>query len=155
MIDTIDVSREACAWEETLECFRGNGDVVAYSPAKTVAADSIFRMLRTHAALYEALQALLPLLCEFEYTVYGNFMGGDPRDFTPDTEDCTPEEIAAWEAACAEWDAGTGTDRGPGCQAFGDGSAITGTGFGLGTTTRKCEELKNARAVLAASRGTE
>lgn len=64
---------------------------------------------------------------------YGLFPGGDPRDFLPDAEDCTPEEIAAWEAACAEWDRGEGTDRGPGCATMGDSSAWTGTGFGIGT----------------------
>jgi hypothetical protein len=35
-------------------------------------------------------------------TVYGYFTGGDPRDFHPDFEDSTPEEIANWRAACIE-----------------------------------------------------
>lgn len=64
---------------------------------------------------------------------YGPFPGGDPRNFTPDEECCTPVEIAAWKAACAEWEAGTGTDAGPGCSTFGDGSVWLGTGFGVGT----------------------
>lgn len=67
--------------------------------------------------------------------VYGSFTGGDPRRFSPDTEINTPAEIAAWEAACAEWNAGNEVDRGPGCQTFGDGSTFAGTGFGLGVTT--------------------
>jgi hypothetical protein len=28
----------------------------------------------------------------------------NPHDFEPDTECCTPEEIAEWEAACVQWD---------------------------------------------------
>lgn len=34
---------------------------------------------------------------------YGNFYGGDPRDFWPDQEACTRAEIIAWMAACTEW----------------------------------------------------
>lgn len=33
---------------------------------------------------------------------YGYFTGGDPRDFHPDYEDSTPEEIANWKRACEE-----------------------------------------------------
>jgi len=38
-------------------------------------------------------------------TGYGFFFGGDPRRFSPDEESSTSEEIAAWEAACAEAEA--------------------------------------------------
>lgn len=31
---------------------------------------------------------------------YGGFYGGDPRNFHPDYECCTPEEIARWKEAC-------------------------------------------------------
>lgn len=71
---------------------------------------------------------------------YGPFPGGDPRKFEPDEECNTPAEIAAWKQACAEWDAGEGTDRGPSCQFLGDGSAVTGTGFGIGTYEVEFEE---------------
>lgn len=37
---------------------------------------------------------------------YGNFRGGDPRNFKPDLEVCTEEEIARWKAACERWDHG-------------------------------------------------
>lgn len=67
--------------------------------------------------------------------VYGPFTGGDPRQFEPDRECCTPAEIAAWEQACREWAAGEGIDRGPGCSVMGDFSVWDGTGFGVGTTT--------------------
>lgn len=63
---------------------------------------------------------------------YGPFPGGDPRRFTPDREACTTEEIRRWEAACQEWREGRQEDAGPGCATFGDGSAITGSGFGVG-----------------------
>ena len=38
--------------------------------------------------------------------VYGFFHGGDPRDFTPDYDLCTPEEIARWQADVARAEAG-------------------------------------------------
>lgn len=37
---------------------------------------------------------------------YGFFIGGDPRNFTPDTESCTPEEIALHKEHCAAWERG-------------------------------------------------
>lgn len=64
---------------------------------------------------------------------YGPFIGGDPRNYLPDDECCTPDEWATWGMACAEWDAGEGTARGPGCLTMGDGSSWWGTGFGIGT----------------------
>lgn len=36
---------------------------------------------------------------------YGYFNGGDPRDFHPDAEDCTPEELANHKKACEEAEA--------------------------------------------------
>lgn len=44
-------------------------------------------------------------MCHYEYQrepCYGYFSGGDPRDFHPDCEDSTPEEIANWKQACIE-----------------------------------------------------
>jgi hypothetical protein len=37
-------------------------------------------------------------------TGYGYFHGGDPRKFYPDFEDCSPDEIKRWKAACREAD---------------------------------------------------
>lgn len=37
---------------------------------------------------------------------YGYFHGGDPRDFCPDGEVCTPAEMAAHKAACEAWERG-------------------------------------------------
>lgn len=36
-------------------------------------------------------------------TSYGAFHGGDPRQFHPDGECCTPEEAANHKAACELW----------------------------------------------------
>ena len=48
---------------------------------------------------------------------YGYFYGGDPNNFTPDDEVCTPAEITRWEEACK-----SGKHQPPGTQ------------FGLGVT---------------------
>ncbi len=40
------------------------------------------------------------------HPMYGYFNGGDPRDFSPDEECCTPEELAAHKAACEAWNRG-------------------------------------------------
>lgn len=37
---------------------------------------------------------------------YGFFPGGDPRDFTPDYEMCSPEEIERWKVDVALAEAG-------------------------------------------------
>jgi hypothetical protein len=47
--------------------------------------------------------------------------------------------MAAHAAACAEWDAGRGVDRGPSCATLGDGSVWTGTGYGIGTYEFDCD----------------
>jgi protein gp37 len=104
---------------------------------QAAADDRIPELLDTPAAVRflscEPLLGPVFIEClEFAGAGYGLFPGGDPRRFRPDPGDCTPAEIAAWEAACAEWDAGMGTDRGPSCLTMGDGSAWTGTGFGIG-----------------------
>lgn len=41
----------------------------------------------------------------FEW-MYGFFGGGDPRDFTPDYEVCSEDEIARWKADVALAEAG-------------------------------------------------
>jgi hypothetical protein len=38
--------------------------------------------------------------------VYGFFTGGDPRDFKPDFECCTADEITRWKEACQKWNDG-------------------------------------------------
>lgn len=49
----------------------------------------------------ELLEAILPTVEKFAIeTRYGNPVCDDPRDFSPDPECCTPEEIARWKEAC-------------------------------------------------------
>ena len=57
---------------------------------------------------------------------YGFFSGGDPRDFIPDPEVCTPEEIASWKADCEAWDKGDKIPCPPACQErkLPDGTTI-------------------------------
>ena len=46
-----------------------------------------------------------PYMCPYEHQdqpLYGFFHGGDPRDFHPDYECSTPDEIAAHKEACQQ-----------------------------------------------------
>jgi hypothetical protein len=53
------------------------------------------------AALVAVGADALESLCED--SMYGYFPGGDadPRDFTPEEDQCTAEEMERWRAACA------------------------------------------------------
>ena len=68
-----------------------------------------------------------------DYPLYGGFPGGDPRDFEPDEDCCTNEEIENHRKACQDWDNGIQINLDPSCSTFGDGSLTQGTGFGIGT----------------------
>lgn len=76
---------------------------------------------------------------------YGFFPGGDPRDFTPDSECCTAEEKAAWKEACEQWNRGEkvvceGSHR---WLVDREGNVIgtaTVSGFGIGIYTYDEEE---------------
>ena len=48
-------------------------------------------------------------------TGYGFYPGGDPRDFWPDGESCTPQELAAHKEACKQWDQGKQPNDAHGC----------------------------------------
>ena len=54
--------------------------------------------------LFERLRAFLAL--HAEDLNYGTFIGGDPRDFTPDPESSTEGERALHKAACEAWERG-------------------------------------------------
>jgi hypothetical protein len=77
---------------------------------------------------------------------YGHFLGGDPRNFTPDVECSTEEERAAHKAACEAWDRGERPDiGGPHKPLIKDGVVIghvTICGYGLGVTSMpdRCDE---------------
>jgi hypothetical protein len=87
---------------------------------------------------------------------YGNFIGGDPRRFTPDSLDSgtTPAEMKAWETACAAWNEaearGAVLQAEPGsCERLvlrdADGKVtgaaiVTLTRFGLGGYEYDCDD---------------
>lgn len=70
-----------------------------------------------------------------DYSYYGVYNGGDPRDFFPDAETATDEERARWEADCAAWERGEVTETDPkvtGCHT---------NRYGPGVITMQDEEL--------------
>lgn len=46
-----------------------------------------------------------------EQSYYGFFHGGDPRNFSPDPECSTAEELEQHKADCAAWEAGNNVER--------------------------------------------
>ncbi len=90
----------------------------------------------------ELLLAALPYVrkaAEEPESMYGAFHGGDPRDFTPDSDGTSDEELAAHRAACeaAEKDekARELADTHSWHALEGGGAVhIARSGFGLGVT---------------------
>jgi hypothetical protein len=91
-----------------------------------------------------------------EQPQYGGFPGGDPRDFSPDPECCTADELERHRIACHEWEEGRGVDIGgphialdahpdiePDCIVrYADGSGhMTVNAYGLGVYTYRDDEL--------------
>jgi hypothetical protein len=83
-----------------------------------------------------------PWMCPYEYQrepIYGYFGGGDPRDFHPDHECCSPEEIKRHKEACEAADK-LAKDRNLPCpsgwERLPDGRAahVTRAPFGIGMT---------------------
>lgn len=129
-----------------------DGQFVAMTKANL--APMFVARLNAHDELVAALEELAS--CEeLDLSMYGSFPGGDPRCFEPDEEVTTPEEIANWREACEAWNRGEGVDRGPSCQTLGDGSAVTGTGYGMGVFRWQHPAAASARALLARVRGEE
>lgn len=96
-----------------------------------------------------------------EFPQYGFFSGGDPRDFTPDHDSCSPEEIANHKAAVeavernkvplgnlSEW---LESDDGKNVMH------LLRAPFGIGTCVYRDKHatraLRRARAALALARG--
>lgn len=70
--------------------------------------------------------------------IYGFPCVENPHDFTPDSECCTPAEIAFWEDAKKRWDAGERDVRGARCSTVTDEAGnyaghVTRTSWGIGT----------------------
>ena len=74
---------------------------------------------------------------------YGCFPGGDPREFTPDSEWCTPEEIEAHKRDCAAWDRGEKTTV-PVSGMLPDGNGgvmhVSRSSYGLGVYSIEFED---------------
>jgi len=49
---------------------------------------------------------------EADFSYYGSYNGGDPREFCPDVECSTDDERALHAADCAAWERGEYIDRG-------------------------------------------
>lgn len=79
----------------------------------------------------------------YEYG-YGFFPGGDPRDFTPDYEMCSAEEIEAWKRDCEAWNKGEGTPAPPPgfWTEFKDGTQmhVLAPRYGMGTYRVRWED---------------
>jgi hypothetical protein len=69
---------------------------------------TIERLTRERDKAIDALRLALPYLEQAAEPTqgYGYPISPDPRDFHPDEECCTPEEIANWKAACEAWERG-------------------------------------------------
>lgn len=81
-------------------------------------------------------------LCPYEYqmdSVYGSFCGGDPRNFSPDYECSTPQELENHRKACeeAEIAANPNLPCPSGWERLPDGTIchVLRCPFGLGVTT--------------------
>ena len=62
--------------------------------------------------LFNVIDRVLDILKDigFGQCSYGFFLGGDPRDFTPDPESTTEEEYMRWKADCEAFARG---EKGP------------------------------------------
>lgn len=74
--------------------------------------------------------------------IYGFFHGGDPREFSPDYESCSPKEIEAHQKACELFDAAESAgvpmpdlECESGWKTLSDGTVchVLKSSFGIGT----------------------
>jgi len=72
----------------------------------------------------EFIREYLPMAEDMALPNYGPFMGGDPRNFSPDPECSTEEERQRHREACASWERG---------------ERRISTGFGVGATDNRAE----------------
>lgn len=102
----------------------------------------------------DALRAIADRIREQNGEVgYGYFLGGDPRDFTPDEESCSAEEIENHKRACQLMDEGKiqfvdGRHHFP---LIKDGEVIghvTQAAFGIGMYTVKDPEIDKLASSL-------
>jgi len=77
--------------------------------------------------------------------MYGHFGGGDPRDFTPDYELCTADEIERWKADVALAESGETVTAPPAGQWFYDKDGnptmhVLAPKYGIGTYKIRFED---------------
>ena len=110
-------------------------------------------------AVIELLKKLEPYIREAAEPMqgYGNFLGGDPRTFSPDPieEGTTQEEWDSWMAACAAWNAGNCEPVKGAGETLRDEAGnwighVTWTRFGLGAYSYTDEQAVEARDALYA-----
>jgi len=78
---------------------------------------------------------------------YGHFGGGDPRDFQPDMELCTPEEVARWKADVARAEAGEDVIAPPAGQWNESGTIhILAPKYGIGTYKMRFDDDDESEA---------
>ena len=112
-----------------------------------------------NSALLDALREI----AKDEDVQYGFFPGGDPRKFSPDSEDCTDAERAAHKEACRIWDEAEAAGRSMNPEepsgswlASDDGKAvmhILKANFGIGTYSYPTYAAQIARAAIALAEG--
>jgi len=88
--------------------------------------------------------------------VYGFYLGGDPRKFCPDSDGCTPEELAAHKAACEKWDEAEAKGEKLEPDPCGSGWIsptvhVTRSAYGLGSYTFPTNAARLAQAARAAT----
>ena len=123
------------------------------------AKDELARLRAINAMLLAALQEI----AKDEDCQYGFFPGGDPRTFSPDSEDCTEAEAAAHKEACRIWDEAEAAGRGMNPEepsgswlVSDDGKTIMHilkANFGIGTYSYPTYAAQIARAAIAAAEG--
>jgi hypothetical protein len=82
---------------------------------------------------------------EADTSHYGYFLGGDPREFTPDAEVCTAEEMERHKADCEAWERGEQVDRGGPHELLVKDERVVGwatvSSYGMGMQALKDEAL--------------
>lgn len=137
----------------------GRGDAEIGKAKGAVVA--LVRRVATLEAALRAVAAELRASADALGSGYGNFPGGDPREFTPDEECSTHEEREAHRLACEAWNRGEHKPVDAACQPLvsGDGKYaghVTFSRFGLGSYTYRDEDTERVIGVAndALSGGT-
>ena len=114
-------------------------------------------------AINGELLAALREIAQDEDVQYGFFPGGDPRKFSPDSEDCTEAERAAHKEACRIWDEAEAAGRSMNPEEPSgswlhseDGKTVLHrlkANFGIGTYNYPTHAAQVARAAISRATG--